>query len=866
MELMTDGSLRTLLYRRTQGQPWSLSLGLDLVRQAAEGLAAAHEKKVVHRDIKPDNLMLNRQSGQGQEGEQYVLKISDFGLARLAAGSGLTATGATMGTLTYMSPEQCQGGELDGRSDLYSLGIVLYEIAIGSPPFQIDNFEDAYNKHVNTPPPLPRQLRPDLPPSIEEIILRCLAKKPGERYATGIELAQALQRAMGDRGLTTIAPLRLPPMPSVLMKSTAFQASGAGGMPPPVVSTLLRPSKVPRVRVLDQSGKTLHVVEVTSAGFTIGRHPRNDIVLDAQGISRQHLRIQGDSRQVTVTDLGSSNGTWLGEQKLLPQVSQPWTEGKAVRIGPYWLRLEAPNAAANASMPGTVSQTQLRGAPPRQTRHTASMAGSGRIGMLVEPDALTITPGQPATTQVTLVNQGSIVDWFTVTVEGVAPEWVQGPAQTVQLNPGMEQAVTLNMNVARTANNRAGDYPVTIRARSREKPDESGTAQARWTVLPFQEDELGIEPRRASGRGKAAYTITMRNSGNIPAHHVLSGDDDEQKLAYGFGFNPVALEPGNETKIPLTVSTRRHWLGREQRQPFQIHARRAGSSSPMTTPGEFVNKALIPAWVLPVVGAVLAAAVILSSVVLLRAQGGPPGTPTPTPHPTIGVSATTTSQPTPDNPATAEAQKNATATAQANGSANATATAQANETATVVASTLYTADWSSGLNSWKGTSDWTVTNSVLGEDGTNSSLVAPGIVAPYEVTQTSDYAIEVEMQAVAGSPCFDISTIRASISNNEWLGYKAVICNGKVIIEKGNIGGSFAGSYYVYDVIAQTPFNPGNSWHKYRLEAKGTTIRLLIDDKQVLQANDSTYLSGGKLGLNSYQTQLKVKSFKVLAI
>src|SRR6266699_739791 len=648
MELMTDGSLRTLLYRRTQGQPWSLSLGLDLVRQAAEGLAAAHEKKVVHRDIKPDNLMINRQSGQGQEGERYVLKISDFGLARLAAGSGLTATGATMGTLTYMSPEQCQGGELDGRSDLYSLGIVLYEIAIGSPPFQIDNFEDAYNKHVNTPPPLPRQLRPDLPPSIEEIILRCLAKKPGERYATGTELAQALQRAMGDRGLTTIAPLRLPPIPSVLMKSTAFQASGAGGMPPPIVSTLLRTSKVPRVRVLDQSGKTLHVVEVTSAGFTIGRHPRNDIVLDAQGVSRQHLLIQGDSRQVTVTDLGSSNGTWLGEQKLLPQVSQPWTDGKAVRIGPYWLRLEAPNAAANASMAGTVSQTQLRGAPPRQTQDTASMAGSGRIGMLVEPDALTITPGQPATTQVTLVNQGSIVDWFTVTVEGVAPEWVQGPAQTVQLNPGMEQAVTLNMNVARTANNRAGDYPVTIRARSREKPDESGTAQARWTVLPFQEDELGIEPRRASGRGKAAYTITMRNSGNIPAHHVLSGDDDEQKLAYGFGFNPVALEPGNETKIPLTVSTRRHWLGREQRQPFQIHARRAGSSSHMTTPGDFVTKALIPVWVLPVVGAVVAAAVILSSVVLLRAQGGPPPTPTPTPNATnvTVVGHTHTVQPT----------------------------------------------------------------------------------------------------------------------------------------------------------------------------------------------------------------------------
>src|SRR5947209_19167258 len=82
MELMTGGSLRTLLHRRASGQPWSLSLGLDLVRQAAEGLAAAHALQVVHRDIKPDNLMLNRLTKPGQEREQYILKISDFGLAR----------------------------------------------------------------------------------------------------------------------------------------------------------------------------------------------------------------------------------------------------------------------------------------------------------------------------------------------------------------------------------------------------------------------------------------------------------------------------------------------------------------------------------------------------------------------------------------------------------------------------------------------------------------------------------------------------------------------------------------------------------------------------------------------------------------
>ena len=153
---------------------------------------------MVHRDIKPDNLLLNRLSEAGQGGEQYVLKISDFGLARLAE-SGLTTTGMPMGTLAYMSPEQCQSKKLDGRSDLYSLGIVLYEVVTGYQPFQINDFSEALDKHVNIPPPPPSRERPGLPPGLEEIILRCLAKKPEERYATGTELVSALQRVMSER-------------------------------------------------------------------------------------------------------------------------------------------------------------------------------------------------------------------------------------------------------------------------------------------------------------------------------------------------------------------------------------------------------------------------------------------------------------------------------------------------------------------------------------------------------------------------------------------------------------------------------------------------------------------------------------------
>jgi serine/threonine protein kinase/photosystem II stability/assembly factor-like uncharacterized protein len=660
MEYIGDGSLRMLLRRRAGGQPWTISLGLELARQAAEGLAEADARGMVHRDIKPDNLLLNRlkRGGKPLEPEQYQLKISDFGLAQLAEGSGLTSTGAPMGTLAYMSPEQCLGAKLDGRSDLYSLGIALYQIATGYLPFQINNFEEAKHKHNSFAPLPPRQVRADVPPLVEEIILRCLAKKPEERYATGTELAQALQRALSDEGLKTVTQISLPPPKSE--GETALQPLQVGGTPPPFVNTLPGTSKYPRVRVLDQHGQTLRVAEVTGYGLIVGRQSDCDIVLADQSVSRQHLRVTWDNTQVTATDLGSSNGTLIGDGRLQPRESRIWMPRQVIRLGPFWLRLEGPDQQAVSSMPeglsqtqlrsGSMSQTQLRNALPYPTsrQRAESLAGSGRIGVLVEPDALTITPGQPAMFQVTLVNLGSIVDWFTITLEGVAQEWVQKQGNRVKLNPGMEQAVIQNVNVPRTASSHAGDYAVTIRVLSRENPGESGTAQAQWTVLPFKEEALRLEPRRASGRGKANYTVALFNAGNAFADYSLSGDDDEQKLAYRFGQNEVRLEPGKEEKIPLAVGTRRRWLGRDQRQPFQVHARPAGSSIPLTTPGEFVNKPLLPTWLLTAVGVVLAACVALGAVFHVPPFPGSGTTPTHvTTHIVGGSTNTTNSMPSP---------------------------------------------------------------------------------------------------------------------------------------------------------------------------------------------------------------------------
>ena len=255
MELVPDGSLRTLLRQRSADQGWSLALGLNLVQQAAEGLAYANAQGMVHRDVKPDNLLLRRRSEaeRGSDADEFALKISDFGLARLAeGGEDLTASGMVVGTPTYMSPEQCQGAPLDGRSDLYSLGVVLYEVAVGHPPFRAKSLTEAVFKHISEAPVPPRQLRPDLPVALDQVILRCLAKRPEDRYATAYDLIQDLQIVLSDTEMNTIigtsdaglatpsTPAPVDPVAPTVVDSSpsrsAVRPTGSSGSPRPSVN------------------------------------------------------------------------------------------------------------------------------------------------------------------------------------------------------------------------------------------------------------------------------------------------------------------------------------------------------------------------------------------------------------------------------------------------------------------------------------------------------------------------------------------------------------------------------------------------------------------------------------------------------
>lgn len=225
MELVEGQSLRQII--KQQG-PLTQSAAAEVINQVCAALDEAHRQQIVHRDLKPDNIIVNPMV------TGLRVKVLDFGIAKLRdmAASNLTQTGSVMGTPHYMSPEQCLGEELDSRSDIYSLGIVLYEMLAGVVPFNSPTSTAVVVQHVNQAPPSLRTINLSISPAVEAVVLHALAKKREERPQTAGMLAQELNAAVNP----TVGAVAYPPVQSARPVS---EYSPTAAQPPGMTPTMV---------------------------------------------------------------------------------------------------------------------------------------------------------------------------------------------------------------------------------------------------------------------------------------------------------------------------------------------------------------------------------------------------------------------------------------------------------------------------------------------------------------------------------------------------------------------------------------------------------------------------------------------------
>jgi len=295
MEYVSGGTLKAQL----TGHPMEWPDAATLIIPVGRALAYAHSEGVVHRDIKPANILLARSDWP---------MLADFGLVKLVGHQrGITRPGVTIGTPAYFSPEQAAGEDVDHRSDIYSLGIVLYQLLTGRLPFEADSPIELMLRRLRESPPPPRRLNPHITPQLEAIVLRALARDAEARHSTMEALVSDLSRLPGSTERAAMSAAH----------AVAPSATARLGALSPVAGPRLVVAGTGATLVLPQQGEVL-----------IGRAdpqitPRPDVDLGPHGggqagVSRRHARLLYSSEGWMLEDLQSTNGTFLNSVPVPP--------------------------------------------------------------------------------------------------------------------------------------------------------------------------------------------------------------------------------------------------------------------------------------------------------------------------------------------------------------------------------------------------------------------------------------------------------------------------------------------------------------------------------------------------------------------
>jgi len=281
------------LAQRIERGPVDPQEAVDIVTQVGRGLSEAHRARIVHRDIKPANIFIVKTG---------VVKILDFGLAKLAGGGVATQTGVIVGTLAYMSPEQVQGLELDHRTDIWSVGVVLYELLAGRRPFRGENLLSISHAILQAQPPMPAAARPDESPAFARVMERALAKRPDDRYQSVEDLLADLSGTFRAEEITSVASGTRPPpsiavLPFADMSQEKDQDYFCEGMAEELINAL---SVIPGMHVAARTS-SFQFKGVGVGLDEIGRRLRVGVVLEGS-VRKAGNRLRINAQLIKVSD------------------------------------------------------------------------------------------------------------------------------------------------------------------------------------------------------------------------------------------------------------------------------------------------------------------------------------------------------------------------------------------------------------------------------------------------------------------------------------------------------------------------------------------------------------------------------------
>ncbi len=671
MRFVEGQNLRDWLHLgRQRNQQLAIPEALAIGEVLADALHYAHRRGVYHRDIKPGNIILEPlDPGQvTPQGLPYAPVITDFGLAKLAEDGVQSITGQSVGTPAYMAPEQCLGQPVDNRTDIYSLGIVLYEMLTGQQPYAVSGLMEAIRAHTEEPPPSPRTLRPAITAEIETAVLKALAKEPGDRYQNGAEFAMAL------RSLRTAGTASTPRQPSAPPDAT-LAAMPKDDEPTPIpeqplvggddlsIATLIGtqrpnptpardawptpPSEIPvhgRLLALGPGGITVTLPLKPDTQLTIGRDPDADMTLPDPGASRRHAQVVLRQDHVELTDLGSTNGTYLGERRALPGIPERWDPHDQVRIGEHWIRLELPQAAAQPSAPTP---------PPEETPSTptpvpgAQSVSTETTYLAVDPAELVARAGRTTELVVRIMNRQPTPEQFVVQLDGLPAAWIAGLGSPVDLPSGDMKALTLRITPPSEVP--PGVRALRVVAVPRINPAARAQVDVRARIVPARVVEIAIQaPRGGQGRGQ----IRLINRASKTQALSLDVQAPENVLRVTLGKRQLQLGPDQEATVPLDLEplVSRPLLGAKRELPFAVRATTAEGDISQAK-GVAVRRPLLPLAVVLLVA--FASVVAITATVLWFASQNAPVAERPAP--TAAESRVTESAPAVDRGATATA-------------------------------------------------------------------------------------------------------------------------------------------------------------------------------------------------------------------